>query len=568
MNTETLTVSQALDRAADYQKSGQFAKAEQLYQQILQIEPQQPQALHLLGVLATQAGQYAAAVRLMQRAVATGKVSPVCYGDLGHALMAQEQWAAATQAYTQAVRQQPELMTQYGHHLAHTLKKQGLLSQAIQCYQELLQGDLPKAEMIHNNLANIYKQQGQLEYAIQHYQQALQLKPDYLNAHNNLANTYKEQGQLSLAIQHYQQALTLYPQQAEVHNNLGTLFQAQGQLTQALSHYDQALSLNPNLGNIHNNKARIFLTRGDWAQGWREHLWRPPRQAFYARLQQAAPIITPLPTMLAQQHILLEAEQGLGDELFFLRFAPLLKQRGAPISYRYANPKIVCLLQQQPWLDHLLAPQEEIHDHAALQLLIGDLPLALEMTTTEHIPPPLSFSVSEHQKAQLQQQLRQLGPPPYIGLTWRAGTPLHETTLSGDTYKALSKEIELTVLAAALEKIDATFIALQRLPYPAELETLAQLLKRPVHDFTALNEDLRAMSALLAVLDDYIGVSNTNMYLIAGLGKTARVLVPNPPDWRWMAQGTESPWFAGFKIYRQNAAKQWSLEALTADLMP
>lgn len=565
MNTKTLTVSQALHRAAAYQKSGQFAKAEQLYRQILQVEPQQPQALHLLGVLATQAGQYAAAVSLIQRAVATGKASPVCFGDLGHALTAQEQWAAATQAYTQAVRQQPELMAQYGHHLAHTLKKQGLLSQAIQCYQNLLQGDLPKAEIIYNNLANIYKQQGQLEYAIQHYQQALKLKPDYLNAHNNLANTYKEQGQLSLAIQHYQQALTLHPQQPELHNNLGTLFQAQGQLTQALLQYDKALSLNPQLITIHNNKARIFLTRGDWAQGWREHLWRPPRQAFYARLQQTPPTIKPLPTTLTQQHILLEAEQGLGDELFFLRFAPLLKQRGAQISYRYANPKIVCLLQQQAWLDQLLAPQEEIRDHAALQLLIGDLPLALEMTTTEQIPPPLSFSA--RQKAQLQQQLRQLGPPPYIGLTWRAGTPIHETTFTGNTYKALSKEIELTVLAAALETLEATFIALQRHPYAAELETLAQRLKHPVHDFTALNEDLIAMLALLALLDDYIGVSNTNLYLMAGLGKTARVLVPNPPDWRWMAQGTESPWFAGFKIYRQNAAKQWSLEALTTDLM-
>jgi hypothetical protein len=85
---------------------------------------------------------------------------------------------------------------------------------------------------------------------------------------------------------------------------------------------------------------------------------------------------------------------------------------------------------------------------------------------------------------------------------------------------------------------------------------------------TALNEDLEAMLALLALIDDYIGVSNTNMHLRAGVGKTARVLVPCPPEWRWMAQGEMSPWFPGFRIYRQKNDGDWStaLNELRSDI--
>ena len=85
----------------------------------------------------------------------------------------------------------------------------------------------------------------------------------------------------------------------------------------------------------------------------------------------------------------------------------------------------------------------------------------------------------------------------------------------------------------------------------------AATLGRPVHDLSALNEDLESMLVLLSLIDDYVGVSNTNMHLRAGAGKTARVLVPAPPEWRWMAEGKESPWFPGFSVYRQRYDGSW-----------
>jgi hypothetical protein len=126
----------------------------------------------------------------------------------------------------------------------------------------------------------------------------------------------------------------------------------------------------------------------------------------------------------------------------------------------------------------------------------------------------------------------------------------------------LHKAVPPELLCGALRNVEGTLIALQRNPEGGEVERLATLAGRPVHDLTALNEDLEGMLALLAIVDDYIGVSNTNMHLRAGAGRGARVLVPCPPEWRWMANGEESPWFPGFRIYRQRPDGDWN-DALT-----
>jgi hypothetical protein len=166
----------------------------------------------------------------------------------------------------------------------------------------------------------------------------------------------------------------------------------------------------------------------------------------------------------------------------------------------------------------------------------------------------------------MQQQLAALGPPPYLGLTWRAGTAPERQRGSG---WSLHKAIPLDPLGAVLRQVDATWIALQRHPEPGEIGRLADLAGKPLHDLTALNDDLESMLALLALIDDYAGVSNTNMHLRAAAGRAAKVLVPQPPEWRWMAAGGKSPWFPGFRIYRQEFDGNWgnAFDRLATDLL-
>ena len=190
---------------------------------------------------------------------------------------------------------------------------------------------------------------------------------------------------------------------------------------------------------------------------------------------------------------------------------------------------------------------------------VGDLPRLLGMERTDQAPSAVTLTPLPAHVEALRRHLTALGPPPYLGITWRGGTTKKN---------ALYKEIPLAKLATGFRNTHATMVILQRNPLPHEVEAFSQTLGRPVHDFSVLNENLEQMLALLAVIDDYVGVSNANMHLRAAVGRTARVLVPAPPEWRWMAEGKESPWFPGFSVYRQGYDGNWdgALRELENDL--
>ena len=243
----------------------------------------------------------------------------------------------------------------------------------------------------------------------------------------------------------------------------------------------------------------------------------------------------------------------MGDEIFFLRFAPELKARGAEITY-LADPKIGSIVARLPFIDRVVREAEE-SEEVDFTLSVGDLPFILGMKSAADIPPPYPLPVQPERAARMEARLKRLGPPPHVGLTWRAGTP--------NKPGAVFKVAPLDEIAKALCPAKATFLALQRKPEAGEIDRLSGGLGRPVHDFTAANEDLEEMLALLSLMDEYVTVSNTNVHLRAGTGRTSRVLVPNPPEYRWMAEGEESPWFPGCKLYRQKVDGAWE-EALAA----
>jgi hypothetical protein len=228
----------------------------------------------------------------------------------------------------------------------------------------------------------------------------------------------------------------------------------------------------------------------------------------------------------------------LGDELFFLRFAPALRERGHRLGIS-GNPRLSALLPFQ-------------EEHAEFTLASGDLPLASGLD----FAPPLLVPVDPARRAAIEAQLRAFGRPPYIAVTWRAGVLPDEPKPQGALYWV--KDIPAELLGQSLRPVDARVIVLQRRPQPEDLRRFTEALGRDALDLSQANDDLRDAVAVLSVVDDYVGVSNTNMHLRAGLGKPARVLVLTPPEWRWGLEGRSSPWFPGFTLYRQRLGRDWS----------
>jgi len=270
---------------------------------------------------------------------------------------------------------------------------------------------------------------------------------------------------------------------------------------------------------------------------------------------------TLLPVELGGKRILLVRDQGIGDELFFLRFARLAQQQGAWTAY-LPTAKIATLVARAPGLDAVVSDTDIPPDLDQI-FSVGDLPLILGADRVADLPPPLALTALPERVTAIRARLATLGKGPLLGVTWRAGK---ERQLGRN--KSLYKWLDASLLGAALSAWPGEVLILQRHPRPEEMEDFQHALGRPAHDFSELNEDLEDMLALLAQLDEYVGVSNTNMHLMAGLGKSARVLIPSPAEWRWMAEGNESPWFPGFSLYREKPHGGWedALARLTEDL--
>ncbi len=410
------------------------------------------------------------------------------------------------------------------------------------------------------NLGKTLFKIGDLQGARDAYARALAFDARYPGLRRNLAYVLGELGDLDAAIALLEQEAAEAPGDDRAPAQLARAWRERSGSEAAIAFYRSAIERFPRSPVLRYGLARLLLARGAWREGWTQYLSRD-----LVVRTDPPPDWETFPGELSDARIRLIGEQGLGDVLFFARFAPELKRRGAWLGLE-CQPKLVPLLRRSPVFDEVGPVDGRGPGRPGeRRVFIGDLPAMLGAQTA---PAPIPLTVDPERVARCRAMLAGQGEPPFIGLTWRAGTHPREPEF-GRRLDALFKEIDLDALATAFDGVPGTLVVVQRNPRPEESSRLSRRLQRAAPDLSALNEDLEEMSALLAALDDYVGVSNTNVHLAAGVGKRARVLVPYPPEWRWMEAGDESQWFPGCKAYRQSATRSWAeaLARLRADLL-
>ena len=363
------------------------------------------------------------------------------------------------------------------------------------------------------------------------------------------------------ALDALESAIALAPRMAEARSNLALALRDLGQFDRALPAVRRAIDLKPDLAPARLNLAMVLLALGHFGQAWPALSWRPdPRVNLRdIAVPNSIPHASAIPSLAADPWITLHGEQGLGDTLFFLRFAPALAQRGARLRFwgdARLGPMLVRSGIVEEWHG---ADRMPPHLDPARLMWVGDLPNAT--AAGDSFPPAVRLVPEESRRQRMLERLAAAGPAPRIALTWRAG-------LERRGKAVLSKEIVPGSLGRSIAGVRATFVSVQRDPRPGELQAVESESGVRVHDFSAANADLEDMLALMDVVDAYVGVSNTNMHLRAGLGHAARVLVPWPPEWRWTRDQPRSPWFPDFAVYREAGPGDWgaSLEALRRDL--
>jgi tetratricopeptide (TPR) repeat protein len=663
--------------------AGRLPEAESCYREILQSDPRHADALHLLGILAQQVGQFDVAIELIRAATQHNPHSADYHNNLANTYRLQDQLSAAVDAYRTATSLDPEHLDAL-HSLANVLAERNEFSEAEACFRRVLQLHPGHADALYN-LGNLKARQHDLPAAIDCYQQALKLKPDCAAFHFNLAHALQESGFLAAAVDAYKRSLAIAPDDpeanynlgavlrvqnelpeaanalrravvlkpdyaqafsnlaavlqelgdfsgahkllrraivlspglaeahcnlsgnlwrqgdlaagrescrraialnanlAEAHTNLGHILADQGDLPGALDSYDHALALKPDVSSrdavggstkmwkrgdlleafesesasacyqqalrSKTNSAEIIhyvglahLLRGDFAAAWQNYECR-----WHTRTLRGAIRNFPQPLWRGEPiegaRILLHAEQGIGDTMQFARYLPLVAARNATVILE-VQPELCGLFAGMEGASQVIARGDRLPEFAWHCPLLS-LPLAFG---TELATIPANVLYLRPNPAAVQawsQRLQDDGLR--VGLVW-SGNPLH--------VRDPQRSLPLDQLRPLLEVSRTTFYSLQKGSAADQLLALPNEIN--LIDLGPLLKDFADTAAVISNLDLVISVDTAVAHLTGALGKPVWILLSYAPDWRWLLNRDDSPWYPTARLFRQPAPGDWT----------
>ena len=363
--------------------------------------------------------------------------------------------------------------------------------------------------------------------------------------HNNLAAALKESGQFEEAIECYRRALALQPDFAKSHHGLGTALYELGDFEAARTRYERALALKPDFAEAHFSLSAIKLTQGDFHGGWTEYQWRWKT----AQLDERQ-FMQPLwdGGSLVGKTILLHAEQGLGDTLQFVRYAPIIKRLGAKVIFE-CQRGLMKLIASCEGIDRLIGAGEELPPfdvHAPLMTLP-----AILGTMLDTVPANVPYLFADRTLVNLWRE-RLAGVKGFrIGINWqgRAGQ---------GSYR--QRDISVEYFQHLAELPGVRLISLQKRsnvqgPIP-NVEGLPEIV-----DLGQIDEENGAFMDTAAIMMnlDLVITSDTSVAHLAGaLGVPVWVVLPRVAEWRWLLNRSDSPWYPTVRLIRQEKPGDWT----------
>ncbi len=504
------TIADLFQAAIRCHQVGNFAQAEALYQQVIQADAAHAEAHHFLGLVAFQTGRNQVALNLIRRSIALNPENANAHYNLGN---------------------------------VHS--GQGRLAEAAECFQRALRLN-PRHADASNNLGLFYAQLGQFTEAGKYFQQALAINPRHADAHNNLGNVLKEEGRLIQAIDCFWRALAINPNHADAHTNLGLNLAQQGQFVAAAYCYRQALRINPRHGMALGNRALLHLLQGDFANGWPDFEQRWARPGVAPRAFEKPPWDG---SPLLGKTILVYAEQGLGDTIQFARYLPLVQRRGGKVVFE-CPPALIGLFTGFVGIDQIVSTDSILptfHENIPLMSLPG-----LFRTTLATIPADIPYLDAErlndlHWRRVMNETASvTVRSSVNIGIAWQ-GNPTHGHDRE--------RSIPLKLFDSLAEVDKVRLISLQVGPGTDQLKTVTF----PIADLGSRFDpnSLTDLAAVLMNMDLVVTVDTSVAHLAGAMGVPVWVLLPVVPDWRWLLERTDSPWYPTMRLFRQRRRNDW-----------
>lgn len=594
-----------LRRATAFHQSGLLDDAEGLYRQTLTHQPGNFDALHLLGVLMHQRGKSSEALDLIREALKSNARSAAALsnqaivlaalGRLDHALASYDRAIVLKPDYAEALNGRGNLLVKLGRtgdalknyeqtlaldarnldaltNSAIVLRLLGRDAEAAGAYMRSLavnpnRADVwtalgntfgllqrhddalaafdralalnPRSAEILSNRGNTLWQLRRAGEALTGFDAALALKPDAAEIHNNRGNALLDLNRPDNALASFDRALTLKPDYTEALVNRANALRDLNRSQDAIASCDAALAINPDLNNAHWNKGLEQLLLGDFDNGWAEYEWRWKRAGNEPR-DFGAPQWRG--EDISGKVILLHAEQGFGDTIQFVRYLPMLTERGAKVVLEVPD-SLVPLIGD---IDGVVAiiSRGQPHPPVDMHCPMMSLPLAFG-TTLATIPASVPYLRAPRERIYTWRARLPASGRLRVGLVW-SGKPSHRNDHN--------RSIALEHLAPILARTDIDFVSLQ---HEVREKDKAALEKSAMRQPDLARADFADTAAIIDGLDLVIAVDTSVAHLAGAMNKPLWLLLPFSPDWRWMLGRNDSPWYPSARLFRQPRIGGW-----------
>jgi Flp pilus assembly protein TadD len=547
--------SEVITPAVESYEAGRLVEAQDLCELALKSEPLNAGAWFLLALIAWKSGDLEKAVACSERAFDLSPAFPQEHCNLGYQLLNLGRVELAERAFRRVVGLVPQFAPAHDG-LASTLKRQGRINEAISSYRSTLDIDPNSPETLTNlGLALVESDPAQ---AVDYCRSAVEFGPQFAQTHNNLGFVMTRNGQHEEAIASCRRALEINPNFADAFTNLGTAYLAFGMRDAAAKSFERAIALSPESAQARFNQSALLLLRGKFKDGWQQYEWRrrtgeaPPRDFVQPRWNGEP---------LEGKTVMIWAEQGLGDTLQFVRYAAMVKNLGARVVFECQKPllKLIrsakgidCLVEQESGVE--VSGQRSEVGEFDYQIPLLSLPGVFK-TTLETIPAEVPYLFAEPALI-LKWRERLVHVEGFrIGINWqgRPGKgPWQARNIPVEMFESLAEIPGFQLVS--LQKDAEPSLALRA----SEAVGKGQSAIIELGEFDTEHGAFIDTAAIMMNLDLVITSDTSVAHLAGALGVPVWVALPFVPDWRWLLDRSDSPWYPTMRLFRQKKLGDWA----------
>ena len=578
--------SPLLQQGVRFHLAGKLIEANQCYQEILAIDSKQFDAIQLSATIQSQTGNYSLALTLFDKALKINPTVADVFNNRGNVLNQLKRFDDALANFTEAIRLKPDYADAFNN-LGNTLKELGRFDDALTSYAEAIRINPNNADAFNNQGVALQKLK-RFNDALTSYKEAVRLKPDFAEAFYNQGITLQELKRFEDAIASYSEAILINPDNADSFNNQGISLHELKRFDDALISYAQAIRLKPNYSDAFNNfgntlkglnrfddalasyteairiepnNADAFYNRGllrllncEFNDGFTDCLHRWNSKDF-----PSYPIKTTLPGCTPEtfgKHVLLWAEQGLGDEVLYAGLLSEALNRDVSITLS-ADKRLLPILKRSfpevRLIDNLVLRDSSVDEGYDFQAPVGDLGYLLKVDTALIKSTRSPYLKSDPQmRMRYRSALSSLGEGLACGIAWR----------SANKQFGADKSVNLNSFRSLLTSPGFSFVNLQYGDVGAEIQSAKEELGVTIHQIEGLDvfNDIDGLLALIDACDVVVTTSNVTAHLAGSAGKRAAVLVPYGKGkiWYWHKDHEYSLWYPNLRLFYQDDPLDWT----------